>query len=236
MIKPAISLIFAVITVLILTGCINTEGTLRIQGKVLDEKTHTGISYRNVFIQAMITGNNERPIPHEAGQFVTDSTGAFSYSLKKMKGAYNYSFSIVGDSVYPYTSKNITLATLKREAKYINLYVSRLADLTIFIIRKSNKPVEDTLSLRWESNGIYGWILYPYKIHNYGKSDDAAELTSDKELRWIGGNIHSRIKTKVFADKRTLLRWNLYRYGKRREFIDTITCKRDLPNILNFTY
>jgi len=104
------------------------------------------------------------------------------------------------------------------------------------INRKSKKPVNDTLRLIWESNGVYGLSLYPYKIENYGGTNNSYGLTSDRDLMWIGGNVNSTINTKVFADKRTELNWELYRNGKRMEFTDTITCKRDFANIVYFTY
>lgn len=233
--NPVIYLLIAFASVLLTAGCISTEGTLKLEGKVLDEKTKTGIPNREVFVQGLIN-ENDKSIPFEVGQFSTDSTGSFSYTLKKLKGAWNYNFSIVGDTVYPYTTKSISLGILKINSKYTTLYMSRLADFTIIIKRKNNKPANDTLSLTWESNRIYGWVLYPYKITNYGRADNAAELTYNKELRWTGGNVNTRIRTKVFADKRTILRWVLYRNGKRREFTDTITCKRDISNIHQFTY
>jgi hypothetical protein len=94
----------------------------------------------------------------------------------------------------------------------------------------------DTLSLSWESNGVYDKNLYPYKINNFGKTNNSVAITLDTELRWTGGMVNSKIITKVFADKRTKLLWDLDRNGKRQELIDTITCKRDLTNIVYFTY
>jgi hypothetical protein len=78
--------------------------------------------------------------------------------------------------------------------------------------------------------------LYPYKIHNYGRTNNSVELTSGRDLWWMGGNVISIINTKVFADKKTKLCWELFRNGKRKEFTDTITCKRDFANIIYFTY
>jgi hypothetical protein len=109
-------------------------------------------------------------------------------------------------------------------------------DLTIKLNRKSKTPVCDTLRLCWESNGVYGGSLYPYVINNYGRTNNSVGLTTAEDLIWIGGNVNSTINTKVFADKKTELTWELYRSGKRKEFIDTITCKRDLANIVYFTY
>ena len=78
--------------------------------------------------------------------------------------------------------------------------------------------------------------LYPYKINNFGKTNNFFGLTSDRDLMWIGGKVNSTIYTKVFADKMTELSWELFRNGKRKEFTDTITCKRDFANIVYFTY
>jgi hypothetical protein len=234
-IKIVITLLYAFTMAILISGCINTEGTLKLQGKVLDERTKKGIPFRKVMVQGLLTGKDQFAA-YEAGQFSTDSAGAFSFTLRKIRGAYNYRFSMVGDSLYPYTTTSISLGLLKRDSKYTFLYAARLADLTIIIKRKTRIPASDTLSLTWESNGIYGWVIYPYKITNYGKKDNAAELTANKQLIWIGGNIYSEIKTRAFAGKRTILHWDLYRNGKRREFTDTITCKREILNILHFTY
>jgi hypothetical protein len=125
---------------------------------------------------------------------------------------------------------------LKSNAKYLSFSLSKLVDLTIKINRKSRTPVCDTLRLIWESNGVYGLSIYPYKINNYGRTNSSFGLTSGSDLMWIGGNVNSTLTTKVFADKKTELSWELYRNGKRKEFTDTITCKRDFENIVYFTY
>jgi hypothetical protein len=78
--------------------------------------------------------------------------------------------------------------------------------------------------------------LYPYKIYNYGRTNNSFGLTSGGDLWWIGGNVNSTIATKVFADKKTELNWELYRNGQRKEFTDTITCKKNFANIVYFTY
>lgn len=219
----------------VLTGCVNTEGTLKIKGKVLDESTKTGIPWKNIIVQGLVN-SNDKSEPIEAGQFSTDSSGCFTYSLRKIKGAYNYNFCLIGNSDYPVTINKMTLIGLERNAKYLFFSLSKLADLTIKINRKSKTHVCDTLHLYWESNGVYGGSLYPYKINNYGRTDDSFVYTSGRDLWWTGGNVISIINTKVFADKKTELSWELYRNGKKKEFIDTITCKRDFANIVYFTY
>jgi hypothetical protein len=219
----------------VLTGCLKTEGTLKIKGKVIDESTKTGIPWKNIIVQGLVYSNNKLKAI-ESGQFSTDSSGYFTYSLRKIKGAYDYNFCFIGNSKYPVIINKMTLIDLEKNAKYLSFSLSRFADLTIKINRKSRKPVCDTLCLIWESNGVYGGNLYPYKIYNYGRTDNSFGLSSQKDLMWIGGDVISTISTKVFADKKTRLFWDLYRSGKRMEILDTITCKRDFANIVYFTY
>lgn len=219
----------------VLSGCLNTEGILKIKGKVLDESTKTGIPWKNIIVQGLVN-DNDKAVPVEVGQFCTDSSGCFAYSFRKIKGVNNYNFCFVGDSEYLFTNNKMTLFDIQRNAKYLFFSLSRLVDITIKLNRKSKSPLCDTLCLSWESDGVFFWFLYPYKIINYGRTNNSFVPMSDKELRWIGGNVNSTITTKVFADKRTEISWELYRNGKRKEFNDTITCKRDFANIIYFTY
>jgi hypothetical protein len=215
---------------LLLIGCLNTEGTLEIKGKVIDEYTKMQIPRRDIIVQGLVK-NEKELVPIDAGQFSTDSSGCFTYTLRKVKDAYYYNFCLVGDSDYASVIRNLGLYELEQNAKYLSFSFSKLVDLTIKIYRESKNPVLDTLSLTWESNGVSCWSLYPYKIDNYGKTKNYFGLTT-----WIGGNVNSTIKTRVFADKRTKLFWDLVRNGKRKEITDTITCKRDITNIVYFTY
>jgi hypothetical protein len=219
----------------LLIGCVNTQGTLKITGKVLDESTKKGIPWKNIIVQGVVDSINKSE-PIEAGQFSTDSAGYFTHSLRKIKGAYNYNFCFIGNSDYPVTIEKLTLFDLKRNAKYLFFSISKLVDLTIKISRKSRTPFCDTLHLIWVSNGIFGLSLYPYKIYNYGRTNKSFGLTSGGDLWWIGGNINSTIETKVFADKKTELNWELYRNGQRKEFTDTITCKKNFANAVYFAY
>jgi hypothetical protein len=219
----------------VLTGCVNTEGTLKINGKVVDERTKTGIPWKNILVQGLINSDTITE-PVEAGQFSTDSSGSFTYSLRKIKGVYNYNFCFLGNSDYPVTIHKISLFGLKNNAKSISFSLSKLVDLTIKINRKSTTPLCDTLHLYWESNGIYGGSIYPYEINHYERKSNSFGLPSDRYLVWIGGKVNSTLNTKVYADKRTELSWELYRNGKKQEFTDTITCKRDFANIVYFTY
>jgi hypothetical protein len=218
----------------LLTGCVNTEGTIQIKGIVIDESTKAQIPWRDIIVQGLVE-RNKTLVPIHTGQFSCDSTGRFIYSLKKVKDAYYYNFCFVGDSDYAFITHMITLIGLQRNAKYLSFSLNKLVDFTIKIYRKSKTPVCDTLTLYWESDGVDGRILYPYKIDNYGKKDNYG-LKSDLELRWIGGNIKSTIKTRAFADKKTTVTWRLERDGKRKEIVDTITCKRYLTNSVYLTY
>jgi hypothetical protein len=213
---------------ILLTGCINTEGKIKIKGKVIDECTRAQIPRRDVYVQGLVERNNKLE-PIDAGQFTTDSTGSFTYSLRKIKDAYYYNFCLAGDSDYASITEEITLFELERNAKYLSFSLSKLADFTINIYRKSKTPDYDTLFLSWRSNGIEGKFLYPYKVINY-------EPMSGFESGWVGGKVKSTIQTRAYADKKTIVRWVLYRNGKMKEITDTITCKRYLGNKVYLTY
>lgn len=217
---------------LISSGCLNTEGILEIRGKIVDEDTKTGLPERDVVVKGILNENSERQLI-EAGQFSTDSTGSFTFVLNKIKGAYRYNFGMVGDSAYPFTNTELSIGGLENNPRHVFLYMHRLTGLTIIINRKSKMPAYDTLALTWMSDGIYGRFLYPYRIFNYGKT---ARRNSENELRWIGGEVSSRVQARVFAGRMTRLSWDLDRYGRRLEFTDTITCKRDASNFIYFTY
>ena len=219
----------------LLSGCYKTEGTLKIEGKVIDEFTKVQIPGREIIVQGLLESNNEL-VSIDAGQFSTDSAGCFIYSLKKVKDARYYNFCIVGDSDYTATTNKISLFQLEENAKYLFFSLNKLADLTIKIQKISETPYRDTLYLSWESNKIDFRTLYPYQIDNYGITDNTFGLIPSFGLRWIGGNINSIVKTRVFADKMTLIHWELVRNKKRKEITDTIMCKRDLAHIVYFKY
>jgi len=220
---------------LLFTGCLNTDGTIEIKGKVIDEYTKNQIPDRNIIIQGLVR-NGEKLVPTDAGQFSADSSGCFTYILRKVSDAYYYNFCLAGDSEYASSIKKLGLLELEQNAEFLSFSLCKLVDLTIIINKESKPSVWDTLSLSWKSNGVFERNLYPWKIINYGKTDNSFELTSDSELRWIGGNVNSAINTKVFAYKKTTLTWELDRNGRRQELTDTITCKSDLKNIVYFTY
>ena len=161
--------------------------------------------------------------------FLLTVSGCFKFTLRKVKDAYYYKFCLVGDSDYASVIKEITLVGLERNAKILFFSLSKLADFTINIYRKSKTPALDTLFMSWKSAGIDGRFLYPYKIINHVP-------TTDFEAGWVGGKVKSTIQTRAFADKETEVRFVLYRNGKMREIIDTITCKRNVKNSVYFTY
>jgi hypothetical protein len=221
-------ILILIITEILLTGCFSTVGEIEIKGKVTDEKTKKEIPLRKIIVQGLIESRS-RLVPIEAGQFTTDSSGYFSYSFQKVKDAYYYNFCLVGDSDYAYIIKEKTLYELQRDASYLSFSLCKLSDFTINILRKSKFPLRDTLMLYWDSDGVNGKTLYPYKIDNN-------VITPAFEFMWVGGAVRSTIRTKVFADKRTRVRWVLFRNGIMREITDTITCKRDVANNVYFTY
>jgi hypothetical protein len=218
----------AFVIVILFSGCVSTSGKLEVKGKVTDKITDAPIPGRNVIVQGLVLNNNKL-VPVDAGQFSTDSKGSFEYSLLKVKDAYRYNFCLVGDSDYSFLTEELSLSFIKRNSDYLSFSLDKLSDLTILILRKSITPAFDTLQLSWRTDGIDGRTMYPYKVTNNG-------LTSSSELRWIGGNVKSTVKTRVYADKMTTVRWVLFRNGKIKEIIDTITCKRDLVNEVHFIY
>jgi hypothetical protein len=226
---------FIIIIAVLSIGCLRTEGDLKIAGKISDEYTSAEIPYRNIIIQG-IKKRNDSIVITEAGQITTDSLGKFKFRLRKIKDARAYNFVIVGDSDYALKTNECTLFDLERNAKFISFSMNRLTDLTIIINRKTKIPAFDTLSLAWDSNNVFFWSLYQYRIYNYDKTNNFTVASPGSELRWYGGSVNSIVRTKVFAEKKTKIYWDLNRNGKRTEFIDTITCKRDAVNRVYFSY
>ena len=210
---------------LLLIGCLQTEGTLDIRGKVLDECTKEGVPNRKVIIKGLVSNNTLI----DAGQFYTDSSGHFTYTLKKTKGAYWYHFLFVGDSAYSVSTQEKSLTELQENSKYLSFVLNKLTDLTIRIDRCSKTPLFDTLYVSWKTNGIDGRTIYPHKVTNYG-------IFPDIEFRWIGGNVKSVIETKALANKNTIICFELIRKGKKREILDTVLCDRDVNNTFSFKY
>ncbi|NOU16148.1 MAG: hypothetical protein HOO91_01125 [Bacteroidales bacterium] len=211
-----------------LIGCTRTEGTLDIRGKILDEYTEKGIPQREVIIKSLILSDNKY-IPSDVGRFCTDSSGHFSYKMKKNKGAYLYKFIFVGDSDYAISSEEIILPELEKNSKYLSFYLTKLIDFTIKIERCSKTPLYDTLYVSWKTNDIDGTTMYPYKLTNLG-------VAPENGFRWIGGKVKSVIETKTLMNKKTIICWELLRNGKKKEILDTILCEKDVNNCVNFRY
>jgi hypothetical protein len=209
-------------------GCSDHEVVFKLKGKVLDINTKDIIPGREIIVQAL-TKNNDELNTVNAGQFSTDSSGSFAFSLKKVKNCYLYNFYLVGDSAYAFSAIKLGMTELDQYGKFLTFYLDKLTDLTITLDRKSKTTGPDTLYLSWESNGIDGKILYPFRIENYGNPPDPG-------FNWIGGKVKSVIKTKAYADKQAIVSWRLYRNGKRKEITDTIYCKRDVNNCAILKY
>jgi len=232
------NLLYICITIasgLLFYGCVNTEGTLEIKGKVTDEFTKVQIPGREIIIQGLLNSENKIVII-DAGQFSTDTSGNFLFSFEKIKDVRNYNFNIVGDSNYAFTKKTLSLFDLEKNARYLSFTQNKLVNLTIHIKKTSKIPFRDTLYLSCQSNRIDFRTLYPFQIENIGITDNSFVSLPGIGLRWIGGDINSTIKTKVLAEKLTKIRWELVRNKNRKEFRDTITCKRDLTQTIYFTY
>lgn len=229
-------IIIATILIVLFIGCINTEGDLKIEGKVIDEYTKMEIPRRNIIVQGLIKSNDDKFLPVDVAQFQTDSAGRFKFTLKKVKDVRYYNFSFAGDSDYAFKTRRLGLYELQQNARFLSFELSKLTDLSIRIYRKSKKPVHDTLSLAWVSNNIFYWSLFPYEIYNQDISNNYIGSRTGNELMWIGGYVNSTVKTRVFAEKKTKLYWDLNRNGKKTEITDTITCKRDFANNIYFIY
>ncbi len=220
---------------IILFSCNKTEGNLKLEGKIIDESTLAKIPGREIIVQGLFPGD-EKVIPVDAGQFSTDSSGTFKYKLRKIKDVRYYNFCIVGDSDYASVVNKLSLFQLKANSKFLFFSVNKLADLTINI-RKINKSAShDTIYLTWESDNIDFSTLYPYKVFNYGITDMTFVHLNYLGLRWIGESINSTVKTRVPADKTTIIHWELVRNKTRKEFTDTLLCKRGLAHIVSFEY
>jgi hypothetical protein len=213
---------------IILLGCNGTEGVLELKGKVLDKNTKIPIPDRKIIVQALVQ-NDIKDIASYAGEFLTDNSGSFAYTLKKVKNVAFYDFCVVGDSAYASSNTKLGLTDLNTNSKTLSFFVDKLADLTIKFERISKTPFRDTLFVSWASNGFEGKNLYPYKIENYGTA-------SNLGFRWVGGDVKSAIRTKVFADKKTTVNWSLFRNGKLKEITDTIYCTNNGTNSVFFKY
>lgn len=211
----------------LLSGCWSTE-YMEVRGKILDEKTNELVPNRKVIVHELVN-SEENSSPVIIGEFRTDSLGRFNYQLKKSEVTYFYNFEIMGDSAYDVSNNKLGMTELNQNGKFLTFYMRKLTDLAIRIERKSRTTFQDTLFVSWLTNERDGEILYPYKITNYG-------VGSTVPLRWIGGNVKSAVNTKVYADKKTVILWKLFRQGHEQEFADTIFCRRGVVNSISFKY
>jgi len=212
----------------IISGCVSTEGEIDIKGKTLDEATKTVTPNRKVIVEAILNNESENK-KINAGQFYSDSLGNFSYTLKKVKGAYFYNFQFVGDSAYASSSKCFGLGEIANNSKFIFFYLNKLSKLTINVTRTRKSLPEATLYLSWKSDGIEGKSIYQYKVSNFGAAPEF-------DFKWSSNNVNSKIETRVLADKPTIINWEIRNGQKKQEIIDTIVCKRDITNYVKFTY
>jgi hypothetical protein len=227
-------LIFRVFVIsLILISCSRNSRHLELKGKVLDEQTKIAVPNRKIIVKALVE-TNKKLTPFYVGEFCTDDSGNFAYSLPENINYYLYEFCIVGDSSYGFSNSTLGLGDLYKYGEFLSFYLPKLTDFTIAIENKNKSSFDQTLYVSWRSNEMDGVKLYPYTIKNYGINDHSN--TSAMPLKWTGGNIKSAVKTKVYADKVTIVRWELHRDWEVKEFYDTIFCRRDALNYVHFKY
>jgi hypothetical protein len=215
----------------IVTGC--QQKKLDIRGKVVDEASGIALPNRKFVIQAL-EKRNEKFIIVSIDEFSSDSAGTFHYRIKRLKDIWLYDISFIGDTSYAFASQRLGLTDIRKNGRHLIFNLNRLADFIMTIERKSKTPAIDTLYLSWECDGVDGRKLYPYKIENYVVNEGGN--SRNVEFRWIGGQVQSAIKTKVIADKKTIVLWELFRSGVNKRFSDTIFCSRNRLNYSNFTY
>jgi hypothetical protein len=220
--------LFVFVFILLLSGCNNTVGTIELKGKVVDADTKTAIPNLSIMVEALDQSNDKTGNIY-VDDFTTDSSGCFQYTLKKVKNMSLYNFYILGNPDYDPSNQILGLSDLDHFGKFLSFEVNRIVDFTMKINRNNKTSFRDTLIVSWETNGVDGKTLYPFKIENY-------RINSENGLIWIGGDVKSVIKTKVYADKNTIVHWELFRNGRHKHIIDTIFCKRDAANSIYFTY
>lgn len=220
--------LIAFIFSILLSGCTNTIGTIELKGKVIDRSTKTAIPNMSILVEA-VDYSDDKPINTYVGDFKTDSTGSFSYTLNKVKNVSFYNFYVEGDPAYDPSNQFLGLSDLDHFGKFLSFEVARIVDFTMKINRESNTSFCDTLIVSWESNGVDGIKIYPFTIENY-------RINSANGLIWIGGDVKSQVKTKVYADKNTIVHWELFRNGSHKHIFDTVFCKRDAVNSVYLKY
>jgi hypothetical protein len=213
---------------LLLSGCNDTVGVIELKGEVIDAVTKTPVPGLSVMVEAL-DQSHDTSLNIYLGDFITDSSGCFAYTLKKVKNLYLYNFCLEGDPNYDPATEILGLTELNSYGKFLSFEVNRIVDFTMKINRVSKTTLCDTLIVSWKTNGIDGKTVYPFRIENY-------RINSENGLRWIGGDIKSAVKTKVYADKNTIVHWQLFRNGKHTDIIDTVFCMRDAVNSVYLTY
>mgnify|MGYP001086918128 CR=1 FL=1 len=216
-------------------GCVSVGGKLALKGKIIDDVTMSRIPGREVIVDGLLEINDEF-VPVYAGQFSTDSSGVFSYKLKRVRGARFYNFHVVGDTNYAATTRRFNFFQLSVNSKRLVIPLRRLAGLTIKIEKLSHTTRQDTLYLSWESDRINFRNLYPYEIEKKGITDIPVMVIPGLGLRWIGGEINATVRTRIYAGKMTKIHWELARNKKRSEFTDTIISKGERVHLVHFTY
>jgi len=214
--------------IFLLSGCSGSGGIMELKGRVYDEDTREIVPNRKVIVSEFINADAKSDSRY-IGEFTSDSLGWFYYKLKKSRVTYFYNFEIVGDSEYGVANLKFGMTQLNLFGQFLQLHVRKLTELTLKVERKSKTAFQDTLFVSWQTNKINGKLMYPYQILNYGAA-------SSLPLRWIGGDIKAVVKTRVYADKTTIVYWKLFRQGRLQEFTDTIFCKRGELNSLSFKY
>jgi len=221
-------LLLIFVTSLFLSACENGPEYMDLKGKIVDEQTKQPISGRKVIVHDLLRNGDAEKQAYQ-GEFYTDNFGNFTYKLRKSKITYFYYFDVVGDSAYAFSNILLGMTDLNLYGKFLEFKLRKLTSLDIRIDRKNTAAFQDTLFVSWKSDDFDGEVLYPYKIEDYG-------VVSNMPLRWIGGDVKSTVLTRVYANKKTIVRWILFRKGHRSEIYDTIFCKRSEPNNLHFRY
>jgi hypothetical protein len=224
--KYSIFIVF--VSGLLLSGCTNTVGTIELKGKVVDGGTKTVIPNQSVIIEALLQNDDETTTVY-AGEFTTDSSGGFDHTLKKVRNASLYNFCIKGNPAYDPSNQVLGLSDLNRYGKFLTFEVNRIVDFTMYINRESKTTFRDTLIVSWETNKVDGKTMYPFRIENY-------HINAQDGLVWIGGDVKSKVITKVYADKNTIVHWELFRNGRHTDIIDTIFCSRNTANNVTLNY
>lgn len=213
---------------IILSGCSFTEGTLKLKGNVVDRDSDTPLPNRTIIVLTARTVA-DFDSGYVIGHFNTDSLGSFSFNLQKVRNVNFYNFYVVRDGSYASSDNVLGLTELKRNGKSLSFKSRKLVDLSIRIVSLSKQPNNDILYVKWKSDKTEGKTLYPYKVENNG-------LITTNRLKWTGGNINSIVKTKVYANKQTVIKFELFRMGEYKEFVIPVFCKEDIINSLLFQY